>query len=91
VRLPNKKIISGFIELYDNDIAVITSLTLTRVRPVVLNRYTSTIPIGSKMPAVAVGRSFELCGLMAIFWIDGSDTTEVHTVDLLQTFSNDQF
>jgi hypothetical protein len=68
VRVPSKETFRGFLELYDQDIAIVTSIQGWRVSHVDLDPQEGDFQ-NTCLPApteiVAVGRSFGFCGLMA--------------------------
>jgi len=80
VRVPSKKTFNGFLELYDEDIAIVTIMQSWMVSPVDLDPQgrgfeNTCLPAASKI--VAAGRSYGLCGLMAT---TGTLTSELESI-----------
>ena len=96
MRLPNGKSTLGFLGLYDDDIAIATSLGFLRVDPLDLDY--ESVPVSSDDHVIAAGRAFSSYGLRALdgfpctecrnTWVSTSDTTKVYAVHLF-VFSHD--
>jgi len=96
VCLPNGNSTLGFLGLYDDDIAIATSLGFLRVDP--LDLYYESVPVSSDDHVIAAGRAFCSYGLRALdgfpctecrnTWVSTSDTTKVYAVHLF-VFSHD--
>uniref|UniRef100_A0A0A8Y0B2 Uncharacterized protein n=1 Tax=Arundo donax TaxID=35708 RepID=A0A0A8Y0B2_ARUDO len=71
VRLPKGKITNGFLGLYDQDIAIVTSVGFLNVHPVDMEF--KARPVCCDDQILAAGRAFKSCSLMAMY---GSLSTE---------------